>query len=268
MSAPVRLHVLDLGRLRLDASVLVADQPGGTIAEVPVSAYVVEHPDGRVLFDTGCHPRAMGPQGLWPPAFQAAYPWHGDEACHLPNRLAALGLGPDDFSAVVLSHLHTDHAGCVEFFSRAKLIAHADEFAAALAAHRARDDSAYVTAETERWRRLDLNWHTLARDAGDVPINDATTVLNLGPGHAAGMLGLHVRLPETGDLLLVSDALYCAANLSPAFRRPGSLVDPPAWDRTARSIAALAEQHRAKIWFGHDAAQFATLRHSTEGWYE
>jgi glyoxylase-like metal-dependent hydrolase (beta-lactamase superfamily II) len=269
----IRLHVLDLGRLRMDRALLVANwrlasvadpAPPAEFVEIPVSAYVLEHSDGRILFDTGCHPDAMGEAGLWPRYFQEHFPWSGDEACQLPNRLAALGLGPDDFSAVVLSHLHNDHAGCVELFRHSRLIAHADEMAAAL--HDRTGN--YVAAETDRWRRLDLHWHLLERDAGDLDLCEAATVLNWGSGHAPGMLGLLVRLPDRGNIILASDAVYGAANFTPSFRRPGVLHDSLGYDATVRRIFDLAQRTGATVWFGHDLEQFAKLRHSTEGCYE
>jgi len=262
MKGRVKLHVLDLGWLGMDRRVLLADAPPGERVDVPVSAYVVEHPAGRVLFDTGCHPHCMGGEGLWPPAFQEAFPWQGGAECQLPNRLAALGLTPDDFSAVVLSHMHNDHAGCVEFFRRTPLLVHAHEISAALGAQ---DDTSYVRAEVARWRGLGLDWQPVIRDR---KLNDAVTVLAWGSGHAAGMLGLHVRLPKSGDILLVSDAVYCAENFAPHFRPPGSLQDAAGWEHTARHIAALAERLRAQVWFGHDATQFATLRHARDGYYD
>jgi glyoxylase-like metal-dependent hydrolase (beta-lactamase superfamily II) len=271
--ARVRLHVLDLGRLRMDRSLLVANwrlasvadpSPPAEFCEIPVSAYVVEQPGLRILFDTGCHPQAMGANGLWPRYHQDHFPWSGGEHCHLPNRLAALGLGADDFDAVVLSHLHNDHAGCVELFGRARLIVHADELAAALADR----SGMYVAAETERWRRLDLDWRRLGRDDGDLDLGEAATVLNFGGGHAPGMLGLLVRLPATGPVILASDAVYCAANFPPDPRRPGVLHDSLGYDRTVRRIHELAQRCGAAVWFGHDLQQFSTLRHSTEGCYE
>jgi glyoxylase-like metal-dependent hydrolase (beta-lactamase superfamily II) len=256
MTARVRLHALDLGRLCMDRAQLVGDLPAGLSVEIPVSAYLIEHPDGPVLFDTGCHPQAMGPDGLWPADYQRDYPWRGDETCLLPHRLAERGLRPADLSCVVLSHLHNDHAGCVEFLAGVPLVVHRDEHAAALAAFAAGDSSNYVAAETTRWRQRDLVWQPIDHD---LVLNDAVTVLNWGRGHAAGMLGLHVRLPQTGNIILASDALYCAANAAPAFRRPGLVLDAARWDATARHIADLADRLGAEVWFGHDAEQFAAI---------
>jgi N-acyl homoserine lactone hydrolase len=69
-------------------------------------------------------------------------------------------------------------------------------------------------------------------------------------------------------VILASDAVYCADNFAPDFRRAGYLADVAGADRTVRTIAALASRLGAQIWFGHDVAQFRTLRLSTEGWYE
>jgi hypothetical protein len=33
-------------------------------------------------------------------------------------------------------------------------------------------------------------------------------------------------------------------------------------------VLALAKEHKAEIWYGHDLAQFETLTKSTEGYYE
>lgn len=266
-----RLYILDLGRMHMDRALLVAHwrlasradpAPRAQFVPIPISAYVVDDPAGRILFDTGCHPDAMA--GRWPASFREFYPWSGGPECHLPARLAQLGLGPDDFAAVVLSHLHSDHAGCVELFRRSRLIVHADELAAALDG----GDGAYLPGDIDPWRGLALDWQAMARDSGDLALSATTTVLNLGSGHAPGMLGLLVRLPRAGPIILASDACYCAANYAPGFRRPGVVHDTLGYDRTVRRIRELATGIGAQVWFGHDLAQFATLRHAPDGWYE
>jgi glyoxylase-like metal-dependent hydrolase (beta-lactamase superfamily II) len=265
--ARLRLHVLDLGRLRMHSSVLVGAGPSTfpEVVEVPVSAYCIDHPDGRVLFDTGCHPQAMGPRGRWPAEFQRDYPHLGGEECTLPARLEAMGIGPDDIRYVVLSHLHSDHAGCVEFFRKSLLIVHADEFTGAIAAQKTKEDGAYSCSDIDAWGGLDLAWRQVACAEGDVPLHDEVRILNFGRGHAPGMLGLSVRLPETGQIILASDALYCAENLQGQL--PGWMEDEAGYRRALARLAALAKPG-TQIWFGHDPRQFATLRTSTDGVYE
>jgi glyoxylase-like metal-dependent hydrolase (beta-lactamase superfamily II) len=262
----MKLHVLDLGQIRMESKVLIGAGPSPfpEQVEVPVSAYCIDHPEGRILFDVGCHPQAMGPNGRWSPAFQRDYPHLGGEECTLPHRLEQMGLGPDDFRTVVLSHLHSDHAGCVEFFLKSQLIVHAEELKAAKYAHLQNDGSAYAVRDIDAWLKRDLDWRLIAESDGDRELASGVTILNLGSGHAFGMLALSVDLAETGKVVLASDAVYCAENLEGQL--PSWVVDPHHYRRTVKRLRGISVN--AQIWFGHDPRQFATLRKSTEGWYE
>ncbi len=257
----MKLHVLDCGWMRMDSRILVRaeDRPFPPEVEIPISAYCIEHPEGRVLFDAGCHPDAIGPNGRWAPGFQREYPIITGAECHLPNRLAEMGLRPDDFAHVVLSHLHSDHAGCVEFFRKSRLIVHADELAGAKDAYRRREDDVYAWRDIDAWLKCDLDWHTIT---GDRTLHTGIDILDLGRGHASGMLALSVNLPETGRIILASDAAYCAENLGG--QMPGWVLDEAAYCRTLARLNALDGQ----IWFGHDPRQFKRLRKSPDGWYE
>ena len=145
-----KLRVLDLGRVLTDRNFLVANstvvtpsEPDASsqVVEIPISAYLIESDEGYVLYDTGCHPDCMGPDGRWTQAHQKVGPFISGEECSLPSRLRELDLTPDDMRWVVLSHLHNDHAGCIEFFSKAELIVHEDEFRGALQHHALHDHS-------------------------------------------------------------------------------------------------------------------------------
>jgi len=274
----LKMHVLELGKLRLDKNFMVANttvatarnpNPPGQVIDIPVSAYYIEHPDGNVLFDTGCHPDWGGPNGRWPQATQEIFPVIGGEECMLPARLDALGVGPDQIRHVVLSHLHCDHAGCVEYFRKSQLIVHEDEFAGAYAHFALRDDSTpYIVNDLERWSRLGLNWRRIGRKEPDQTLVDGVRLLNFGSGHAYGMLGVEVSLRSQNGVLLVSDACYTAENYGPPMRPSGISFDSIGLARTIERIRAIAANKNASVWFGHDAAQFETLRKSTEGWYE
>jgi N-acyl homoserine lactone hydrolase len=98
--------------------------PGGwSERPLPVNVFLVEHPDGLLLFDTGQTARAARPGHFpwWHPFFRLARfeleP--GDEAA---AQLAGLGFEPTSVRRVVLSHLHTDHAGGLPEFRRAEVL--------------------------------------------------------------------------------------------------------------------------------------------------
>lgn len=66
----------------------------------PVHAWVVRHPDGLILVDSGV--------GLDEPVIEE---WYSPEVTPLDAALHEVGVGVGDIHAVILSHLHFDHCG-------------------------------------------------------------------------------------------------------------------------------------------------------------
>lgn len=274
----LKMHVLDLGTLSLDKNFIVSastvathknPNPPGQVIDIPVAAFYIEHPDGNILYDTGCHPDWAGPNGRWPELLQDLFPHSGGEECMLPARLDAMGIGPDQIRHVVLSHLHCDHAGCVEYFRKSNIVVHEDEFAGAFRQFALNDHTTpYALKDLGSMIRAELHWREIGRHEPDQNIVDGVRLLNLGPGHARGMLALQVALRSQSDVMLVSDACYTAENYGPPARQPGISYDTLGIMRTVQRIKALANDASAEVWFGHDAAQFKTFRKSTEGYYE
>jgi N-acyl homoserine lactone hydrolase len=277
----LKLHVLDLGKLRLDKNFMVANttvatprnpNPRGQVVDIPVSAYYIEHPDGNILFDTGCHPNWGGPNGRWPvDGLQELFPQIGGEECMLPARLDMMGVGPDDVKHVVLSHLHCDHAGCVEYFRKSNIIVHENEFAGAFRQYALQDHgSPYALKDLDAMIKANLHWREITQEEPDQNIVEGVRLLNFGAGHARGMLGLQVTLRSQAGVILVSDACYTAQNYGPTAKQPGISYDSLGIMRTVRRIQALAADTGSAVWFGHDADQFATVRKTTsgDGYYE
>jgi N-acyl homoserine lactone hydrolase len=82
-------------------------------AWLPVYAWAIEHDEGIIVVDTGettrVHDRGYHPR--WHPFYRRAvrFSVHPDE--ELGPQLEAIGIRPRDVREVVLTHLHTDHAG-------------------------------------------------------------------------------------------------------------------------------------------------------------
>jgi glyoxylase-like metal-dependent hydrolase (beta-lactamase superfamily II) len=260
--------------MKMDRSLMVANwqlatidnpAPVGEYITFPVPAFFIDHPSGGILFDGGCHPECMGPNGLWPTYFQHHFPYSGGAEHFVVNRLRQIGKDPSDVRTCVVSHLHNDHTGGLEFFPKARTIVHEDELHACLTAYAKGDrTTAYTWDETDRWTKLGLDFDLIGRDDGDLELAEGVTILNFGSGHSYGMLGLKVDLPKTGPVLIVSDAIYCRENYGPPVRPSGIMHDRIGYLRTIERIRRIADRCGAQVWFGHDPEQFSTLKHNND----
>ena len=90
---------------------------------VPVNAFLVEHPDGLCLFDTGQTARAAEPGWFprWQPFFRLSR-FELEPADEVAAQLRARGIEAGNVRRVVLSHLHTDHVGGLDAFTGAEVL--------------------------------------------------------------------------------------------------------------------------------------------------
>ena len=252
-----RLIPILTGRHRYDAGLSLRGHAPGRVIEAPILAYLIEASNGRILYDVGCDYRKLadpdardvhyGPGGFpfGPPDMIE------DET--LPRLLALLGVAPRDVDAVVLGHLHFDHAGGLGDFTGAEIHCHADEWTAA----EENGDGAYFASDfagDHRWRL----------DRQERPLSPGITLVNT-PGHTAGHRSLLVELPAGRPVLLTGDAADLHENLESEIA-PGVL-----WhDRedlalaSIRRLKELAAAERAELWPNHDLAHWRSL--GRRGW--
>jgi glyoxylase-like metal-dependent hydrolase (beta-lactamase superfamily II) len=80
---------------------------------VPIHAWLVEHDEGLILVDTGetarVHQRGYHPR--WHPFYRRASQFQVTPDDEIGPQLQKMGVQARDIRQVVLTHLHTDHAG-------------------------------------------------------------------------------------------------------------------------------------------------------------
>jgi glyoxylase-like metal-dependent hydrolase (beta-lactamase superfamily II) len=262
----MKLHALHCGSMFVDESSLTAgirnaslrnQNPAAQWVEIPVCAYLLETSCGYVLYDTGCNER----EALIAPEVDTPSPYVYSPGQLLPEQLAKLEVSPEDIKHVVISHLHCDHTGYLYLFRNAEIVAADAEFTGAMRLFGLRGFGAgpYKTEDFDAFLGNITNWKLLENDEIEYEICQGVRAVNFGAGHTFGMLGLLVELPQSGNLLLCSDALYRSDNLGPPIKPPGLIYDSLGYVRSANFIARYAKKHNAKIIFGHDMRQFAEM---------
>lgn len=85
---------------------------------LPIYAFAIEHPEGVIVVDTGESARASLPGYFprWHPVFRFAVREWVEPEQEIGPQLERLGIRPSDVRRVVMTHLHTDHAGGLHHF--------------------------------------------------------------------------------------------------------------------------------------------------------
>jgi len=207
--------VLEIRRLHL------ASLTGADGREWPVHGFVIMHPRGAVLVDTG----VGGPE-------KVLTDWR------VVNRTAAEalndhGLVPGDITLVVNTHLHFDHCGQNAVFKHAPFYVQRAEL------DRARREAPWLT-----------DWFDFAGARFELMDGDAEVLPGVRvvatPGHTSGHQS--VVIEGDGQELLIGDAAYTPA----IYERPGADADelPPgqsrdhdAWSSSLRRLRDARPRH-------------------------
>jgi len=246
----MRMHLLPAGRLLMRRGIFEPDAPKEAMIELPVSVALLRHPQGNVVFDTGCHPSvAQDAVARWGGLAKRVVPMDGQQD-NAVDQLARIGVQPGDVDVIVCSHLHPDHCGCNTLFPRATVICHRKELEAAEA-----PGAAAVGYLAWEWQR---ETPMLLIDGEHDVFGDGRIVLLPMPGHTSGMLCAAVALDRDGAFLLASDAVSVKASLDRDYA-PRNTWNVEACLRSLAEIRRL-EASGVTVLCGHDAQQWDALR--------
>lgn len=187
---------------------------------LPVSCYLITHPKGRILVDTGWH-RNMSPNGVFDARAQAKslgsrllYKVNQGEVgpgAAIDEQLAARGIMPSDLDFVLLSHLDCDHANGLRAVTGAKrILVSADELAFARTF-----PNNVVRYRSCWWNGTELEtfaWNGAQGPASksfDLFGNGSVVQVNI-PGHSNGLCATKITGSDGRFVLLFSDGGYAA----------------------------------------------------------
>jgi N-acyl homoserine lactone hydrolase len=261
MSAGVRIFALHCGGDLSDwATFDPFDERVGIKAYNPYFMYLVQHPEGNLLFDSGVHPQ-MGtdPVARLGPA-AAAFQVQITPDDTVEARLSSIGMTPRNVDIVVQSHLHFDHAGGLEWLTHAPVLVQREELRFAFDPP-VYQKLIYVRADFDHG----MKWQELDGDH-DVFGDGLVTVLST-PGHTRGHQSLMVKLGSGKTVILLADAAYLLQKMRER-ALPAVLWSPDAmvasWDR----IETLEREHDATLLTTHDLDFRERMKLAPREWYE
>jgi N-acyl homoserine lactone hydrolase len=223
---------------------------------LPIYAWVIEHPEGVIVVDTGETARVADPGYFpaWHPYFRRGVQERVTPDEEIGPQLENNWLDPHHVRWVVLTHLHTDHAGGLHHFPHSEILI---------------DPREYATASGLRGRLrgfLPNRWPAWLRptfiDFAPVPFGPfdhsrpltaaGDVVIVPTPGHTAGHVSVVVRTDEV-TYFLAGDASYNQA-LMVEEHVDGVAPDETAARDTLRRIRSLAQQEPLVYLPAHDPA--------------
>ena len=231
---------------------------------LPILAWAIEHPEGLIVVDAGETARATEPGYFpaWNPYFRFALRLNVEPADEIGPGLERLGLKPRDVRRVVLTHLHTDHAGGLAHLRHGEHVVTRTELAFASGAKgRARG---YVNQHWPSWFHpagVEFDGPAFGPFERSLPLTEAGDVVLLPtPGHTPGHASVAVRT-EGRIVLLAGDTSY-SQQLMVDDAVDGVTQDPATLRRTLGLIRALAASEPTVYLPSHDpdsAARLAAL---------
>jgi glyoxylase-like metal-dependent hydrolase (beta-lactamase superfamily II) len=230
-----------------------------------IVAFMVGHPQGRLLIDAGVARDVLEHVKTTPLLMRAL----ASITVKRPtiDALAARGIESGDLEAIVLTHSHWDHVSGLADLRDVPVWITADELAHA----RSEDEGGKLYRQLEAQGPLQL--HDLTFDDGAYGpfaashdfFEDGSIVIVPMPGHTPGSVGVFVNLPSGRRLLIIGDTSWTKEGVDWPAEKPWlarRMVDfDPAGVR--RQLVLLHQLQRANpeliIVPAHDARVHATI---------
>ncbi|PWN96635.1 Metallo-hydrolase/oxidoreductase [Tilletiopsis washingtonensis] len=256
-----KLHVLHLGYLQADAGWFLRGANTSLMSnpnphknkeperrDLVMYCCLIDIPGvGPILWETGCgkdYPEIWGA-----PVNDIFARSKYDESQELDAALGKIGYKISDIKAVVIGHLHLDHAGGLMHFkdTDVPIWVHKLELENAFySCATGADDAVY---QAHYLLPKAFNWKTF--DDRTVDFAPGLTLHHL-PGHTVGLCGLQINLINDGTFIFVSDHGHVKENIWPGVPQGWLARDHQAWWHSNQRLLRLEQATAAKVIPGHD----------------
>ena len=244
-----RLYVMDCGIITAMNPTLYGLEPeeiSGS-GDFVTPCYLVEHPEGTLVYDVGQIPDAEFPEDG---STAEAGPFLADNP--LLPQLAEIGYTPGEIDYLAMSHYHTDHSANANSFAGSTWIVQRAEREAMFGG------DAPGISNRGYYDQLE-EAETILVEGEDYDVfGDGSVVIKFTPGHTPGHQSLFLDLENTGPILLAGD-LYHYIEERTLDRVPSFDFDEDMTRESRRGVEEFLVESGAALWVNHDMALYDTL---------
>ena len=168
------------------------------------------------------------------------------------NQLKTLGLTPNDFKYIAMSHSHFDHVGHANHFKNATWLVQENEYD-------------YYTNDSAQVKHADI--YSMIKDLknvqklhGDYDVfGDSTVVIKSMPGHTIGHQVLYLNIGLQKPILLTGDLYHFEENRTNR-RAPIFNYDIPQTKKSMEAFENFAKENNADVFIQHSQKDFDRLK--------
>jgi len=248
----VRVYVFDCGNFNLnDPARYGLKREEMTTTLMSVACFLVAHPKGTLMWDTGVIPDAELKAGS--PVTQNVAIGSAYVSRALGPQLAAIGYSPSDITYLSFSHFHFDHVANGNMFATATWLVRPLE-------------REVMFAEPPNPRTVLANYSALKnsktviiKNADYDVFGDGTVILKSAPGHSPDHQVLFVKLAKTGPVLIRGD-LYHYPEERILNRLPAAEFNLDQTVASRKVIEEYLKKTRSQFWIQHDYTANAKLK--------
>jgi glyoxylase-like metal-dependent hydrolase (beta-lactamase superfamily II) len=246
----LRMYVFDCGHLKSGNPAPLLER-GVTTTDMSVTAYLIVHPRGTLLWETGVIPDELIQPGGTVEARATVNKT-------LKGQLAEIGYTAADITYLALSHNHYDHSANSNAFAGSTWLVQKTEREAMF------PDQPPPKANNAAPRFAALkNAKTIQLDGDHDVFGDGSVVILSTPGHTPGHQSLFVKLPKTGAIVLSGDLYHYPSERTLKDFAPFAAIGNAEKEAASKAkVEAVLKQKGAALWIQHDILADAKVKKS------